>query len=683
MFKPKPDLHLDTSIQSVKYVGPKTIPFLEAKSIYVVQDLWNYFPYRYENTTNIINISEILPYIKRYAFLNIDSLPKIVLRGILIKKQQFRTARGMIIITAEFKDIENETTINAIWFNQKFLHNSLLLNRQYIIYGKFKKQGSTLQLQSPEIELYKSKLVHLGRYTPIYSQIKKVSSKYLRRLLVEIRSTVDEFKEFIPTNILEKYDLTQLNTAYQYLHFPENAKEIKQGYERLAIQELLELLHTYHQTKPKRKTTKFSLEKIPALKSILPFQLTKDQLTVYKELLQLSSRGTSEVLIYGDVGSGKTIVFYLTALHFLLSNYNVILMAPTTILANQHFNTIKELLELLPAKYKKQINLELITSTTSKRKNIKVEKPTLLIGTHALLFKNFQLKHAVGLIGIDEQHKFGTEQREQLIHINKVSKETKKKLDTYPIIVTMSATPIPRTLALTFYGYQKALYIKTRPQHQKPVKTFHLEEEKLPELFDWIKKEMKTRNTQSYIVFPNINGAFNEYGAIAWFESLKETVFKDYNVQLLHGGLKENEKNNIIKNFEEGKINILFTTSIIEVGIDIHKANILVIIGANHFGLSQLHQLRGRIGRGAEQGYCFVVDSKSDRLKYFAKHHNGLDLARFDLKTRGPGDIIKGINQSGYYKLKLADINNLYLVNKSVNIFKDIKHKVKLYINKE
>ena len=244
----------------------------------------------------------------------------------------------------------------------------------------------------------------------------------------------------------------------------------------------------------------------------------------------------------------------------------------------------------------------------------------------------------------------------------------------------MSATPIPRTLALTFYGYQKAIYIKQLPKGRKPIKTLITPEDKVYEMLKWIAQEVSKKNIQAYLVFPIIEGDIKEYGVKAWYEGLHDTMFKHLETDLLHGKLGESKKNQIMEKFASGKTQILFTTSVIEVGVDVPNANIMAIFGAERFGLAQLHQLRGRIGRGSRQAYCFIVgDPNHDRLRFFAKHSDGIKLAEYDLKHRGPGDIAYGISQAGWQKLKLADLSNLYLVRKALRIYESLNQaKIKI-----
>ena len=651
---------LADSLSNVKFVGNKTFKIFAKKNIRTLWDLWNYFPYKYEDTSNIYTISSILNKLISFKDLFLGNLPKLTIKGVVDEITSFYSRTKKLIIKATITDPKTKDKIYAIWFNQKYILSNLKKGQEYVFYGKAKKLGATFELQAPLYEATNKQLVHLGRLTPVYSQISNISTKYIRRIFLNIRSTYNQFTEYIPYNLLQEFDLIKISDAYLKIHFPLNKADIRKAYYRLAIQELLELLLSKKEIKQVKNTKYLNLPSYTEIIKYSPFKLTNDQQKAIKHLLDYAKKGQNDIFLYGDVGAGKTLVFFLVALGFLKEKYNVILMAPTSTLAYQHFNTIQKLQNNI-----KDIDFDIqLITAKNKKKIVKADKPTIFIGTHALLHRNYETKFRFGFVTVDEQHKFGTLQRDTLKSINKDN--------LMPFFLTMSATPIPRTLALTFYGYKQAIYIKEKPKGRKPIKTHLVPQDKISDLLEWIKNKVK-EGEQAYIVFPLIEEDFFNFGLLAWHDALKEGIFKDIKLGLLHGKLSETKKQKVMEDFVAGKIQILLSTTVIEVGIDVPNANIITILGAERLGLAQLHQLRGRVGRSDKQAYCFVVGPKIPRLVYFTKHQDGLALAKFDLKNRGPGDIAQGIEQAGWKKLKLASLNNFYLVNKAISLFQKLQ----------
>ncbi len=665
-------MNLTDPITTLKYVGEKTATLYEKKDIQKIADLWNFFPYRYEDTTKIKTISQILNNLSLMSAFNLNFKTKLVVKATL-QKIDLVKLRRVTIIKAIIVDKTTNDKAYITWFNQKYLATTLKPGEEYIFYGEAKKRGSTFELIAPIYESTKKPLVHLGRLTPVYSKIGNLSAKYTRRLLTQIRPTYTQFKEYIPDTILTQNELYTISNAYLKIHFPLSKQEIQKAYLRLAIQELLELLSSSKKI-THEKNSKFNLEFLNELLEFSPFKLTNDQLKALKKLIEFANQQQNNIFLYGDVGAGKTLVFYLLALLFLQKNLNVVLMAPTSVLATQHYNTLQE--------YKNyasnlDFDMQLITANNKKR-TITGKKPTIYIGTHALLYRNYKANLPIGLITIDEQHRFGTNQKQQLLNVN-------KQIDSkmVPFTITMSATPIPRTLALTFYGYKKAIYIKQKPKGRKPIKTNLVPKDKINDMLLWIKQQVQNSDTQAYLVFPNIEGDYFEYGVKAWHEALSNSIFSDIPTGLVYGKLKESEKNKIMEKFKNKEIKILFSTTVIEVGIDVPNANIIAIFGADRFGLATLHQLRGRVGRGQKQAYCFVIGPSIPRLNYFTKHQDGIKLAEFDLKNRGPGDLSTGIVQAGWQRLKIASIDNFNTVKLATQIYQQLQRQkipIKPYI---
>jgi ATP-dependent DNA helicase RecG len=688
---PKPPLNLQTKIRYVKGVGPKMAALLENLDIKTVKDLIEHYPFRHEDFSQITPIGQAKPG------------EKLTLIGVITKIQSTYTKspKQKTIQKATLKD--NTGEINLIWFNQPFLKNTLKPNRLVSISGEVVKRGSQMQMVFPKYEIIDNKkqvssysigeqsTKDTGRLVPIYPTTYGISSKYIRKLISQTLPKVkNQIKENLPGEVTSEYGLIPKKEAILNIHYPENQKELQKSKYRLGFEELffVQLNHLIRKNNWKKKKPAPQLKKTPkAIKKFidcLPFQLTSAQTNAIKEILaDLTKPSSMNRLLQGDVGSGKTVVAAAAIIQTALNNYQSVYMAPTEILAQQHFKTLKKLLK--PFK----INCRLITSSTIKQSNLQprtrantvqgkpvTRNPQLFIGTHALIHKHAEFDQ-VGLVVIDEQHRFGVAQRGKLIKKAQLTDTDQ----LFPHVLTMTATPIPRTITLTVYGDLDVSTLNEMPAGRKPVKTFYIPNKKRTDCYQWIKKQVKKDN-QGFIICPLIEESENlesVKAATDEYKKMTKKVFPELNLGLIHGRMKSSEKEKVLNQMHQGDIDILVATPVVEVGIDIPNAKFMIIETANRFGLAQLHQLRGRVGRGEEQAFCFLFADKISkkarkRLKAMESINDGLKLSEIDLKIRGPGEIY-GTKQHGYPELKVADYNDLKLIETARKAAKQIIQK--------
>jgi len=644
-------LTLNTPVNHIPLIGPVYVKRLEKLNLYTIHNLLHHYPARY------LDLSKISP---------LNSLrigDTVTVQGQIASCKNVLTKNNKRIQIAV---IQNDTgSIQAIWFNQTYLPQTLKSGLTVNLSGTVKFFNRQLSLTSPDFEIinnHSKKPIHTARLVPIYPETKGLSSKWLRSRLNYLLSnpSLDLKKDWLPKNLKVKHQLINLNKALKQIHFPETKTSLRQAKKRLSFDEMfllqLNALIRKKDFQRKRLSHKFVIdqEKLLAFISSLPFTLTKAQNKVSKEIVtDLSKNIPMNRLLQGDVGSGKTVIATLAMYLSYLNNRQSILMAPTEILAQQHFNTLKTVFS------KSALKLNLVTGSTKKNLNSKTD---IYIGTHALLFRKLETKN-LGLVVIDEQHRFGVKQRSKLLEMTQST--------TFPHLLTMTATPIPRTVALTAYADLSLSVLDELPPGRKPVKTWLVPHFKRQNAYNWIKKQITKHQSQAFIICPLIDPSQSQSMAniktvTQEFDHLTQ-IFPDLKLKLLHGKIKSDKKQSILNSFKKNQTHILVSTPVIEVGIDIQNADIILIEAAERFGLAQLHQLRGRVGRGNQESYCLLFTSQdnpdySKRLKALETTKNGMELAQLDLKLRGPGDLY-GLAQHGYLDLKLASFTDLKLIN--------------------
>ncbi|MFH1971254.1 MAG: ATP-dependent DNA helicase RecG [Patescibacteria group bacterium] len=652
-------MKLSSPVSELSLVGPYYQKKLSKLGIVTVLDLINHIPHRYIDFSQTFSISKV----KVGDILTVKGKVKSV------KNQYTRTVRKI-----QVAEIEDSTgSISAVWFNQPYLINTLNEGDVVSLSGKIDWFGRKVAFISPEYEKNVTGKVglHTGRLVPIYPETSGLSSKWLRgRIKEAIISLSGEIVEILPNEVLNKHDLTELKDSYYFVHFPENLKQAEDGRKRLAFDELLYL----HIASLRRKLDwqkndstfdlKIDKKAVDTFIKNLNFKLTNSQKGIVDEIFSdFSKKYPMNRLLEGDVGSGKTVVAAIGTFISFINGYQTVFMAPTQILAQQHYNTLKELFEPFKAR------ISLLTSGQVKKD---LGKEDIFVGTHSLINKN-ALFDKVSLVVIDEQQKFGVDQREKL-----VKKAKNKKVS--PHVLNLTATPIPRTVALTLYGDLDLSTLKELPPGRKPITTWLVPPAKREGAYKWIQENIEKEKVQVYIVCPLIEESEKETmqtvkSAKSEFEKLKK-VFPNLSLDLMHGKLKSKEKEDIIERFKKGKTDILVSTPVVEVGIDVGNATIMVIEAAERFGLSSLHQLRGRVGRGNKKSYCLLfTENKNEkvttRLSAMQKNLNGFELAELDLRLRGPGEVF-GTKQHGFPELKIASWQDISLIKKTKEVAQDV-----------
>jgi len=647
---------LDTPVEYLKGVGPQRGELLRKElNIHKYGDLINLYPNRYIDRTRYYKINELQ---------NTTAEVQVVGKVINIKTVEF--AKGKSRLVATFVDSTGQ--MELVWFQgQKWVRESLKLNIPYVIFGKTTSFNNVFNMAHPEMELLTEHEQSLrSAMQPVYPSTEKLTqrgitnkvvNKMMQQLFVETQAL---FTETLPSYLLEELKLIPKNAAIFNIHFPKSQELLAKAQFRLKFEELffiqLQLITKNLIRKHKIKGHPFDQVGVNFTEfynNHLPFDLTNAQKKVLKEIRNdLGSNAQMNRLLQGDVGSGKTIVALMSMLLALDNGFQSCLMAPTEILANQHFYGITELAKHL------NLNIKLLTgSTKTKDRNIiheELENGSLdiLIGTHALLEDKVQFKN-LGLAIIDEQHRFGVEQRSKLW----------KKNEIPPHVLVMTATPIPRTLAMSLYGDLDISVIDELPPGRKPIQTVHRYDSNRLKVWKFLKDEI-AKGRQIYIVYPLIQESekMDYKDLMDGYEGIsRDFPLPQYSVSIVHGKMKPAEKDAEMKRFSEGKTNIMVATTVIEVGVNVPNASVMIIESAERFGLSQLHQLRGRVGRGAEQSYCILMtshklgnDSKT-RMETMVGTNDGFEIAEVDLKLRGPGDIM-GKQQSGVLNLQIADL---------------------------
>lgn len=660
-------LTIKDPIQHVPLIGPKYEELLAKLEIHTVEDLITYFPVRYKDTSRISLISDLDTLHAKTVRVNVETI------------RSFRTKYGKYITQATVYDTSG--MIEATWFNQPFLTKNIQSGSTILLNGKLSPKRNKPQLYSPTYELVRDTVSkHLGRIVPIYKLTQGITNKWLRariaNLLENHQYLLERFNDAIPQEIVERYDLLDKKSALEQVHFPQSRLLRKRARERLAFEELYEIQLLLVKKIDGRKKEKgpdiaVKQDQIDAFFASLPFTPTAAQRRVTYEILEdFKNKWPANRLLQGDVGSGKTLVAAALAIATVDSGYQIAVLAPTAILAKQHFQSFQVFLKSYG------YEIQLITGSTEKAGEnglaLQLQKANIVIGTHALLHRHADLFDNLGLLIVDEQHRFGVKQRRLLAQVG-------AKNHDRPHTITMTATPIPRSIALTLFGDLEISILDEMPAGRIPTKTYLVPQDKRADSYQWIEKMIiggqtkGSRPTQVFWLCPLIEESdkLQTKAVITQYELLENEIFPNLSIDLLHGRLSDEEKDAKINRMHELKTDVLVTTSVIEVGMDIPFANIIVIEGAERFGLAQLHQLRGRVGRRAKhESWCFLFTSENaspeakDRLQYFAGEDSGLKVAQYDLKRRGPGEVY-GTKQAGIPNLKIASLGDTDLIKQT------------------
>lgn len=633
----------------MKGIGPKRGKALNKQGIATVEDLLYYFPRRYEDRTKFCAISKLQEG-------QIQTVKAEILAS--VSRTSFRR-RGFNITEVAVGDKTGK--IFCVWFNQPYLKDYFKVGSSLILYGKVERYANRLQMNSPEFEIVsgeEDESLNIGRIVPVYTLPEKMTQRTFRKM---IKHVADEYlpslTDFLSYDIRSRNNLLNLAKSIINMHFPQDEGLQKEAYRRLAFEEffVFQLPLALRKLSKEEKagiSHQVKGDLVDRFINDLAFKLTKSQEKVIEEIKQdMANPQVMQRLLQGDVGSGKTVVATIACVMAMQGKYQVAIMAPTEILARQHYEKISSQFSVLSSR-QKQIKIALLTSSASDKEkiyqDIKEGKVDLVIGTHALLEGSVEFKN-LGLVVIDEQHKFGVGQRALL---------PKKGIN--PDVLIMTATPIPRTLAITLYGDLDISIINELPPGRLPVKTFHFAQDKKIEAYKIAKNELQ-QGRQAYIIYPVIEESYalDIAGAKRMFDELRSGEFKEFKLGLIHGKLKQEEQELVMAKFKNKELDMLISTTVLEVGIDIANATCMIVEHAERFGLSQLHQLRGRVGRDNWESFCILIsdaltqESKA-RLEAMVKYNDGFRIAEEDLKIRGPGEFF-GSRQHGLAELRIAN----------------------------
>ena len=684
---------LDASIQNIKYFGPAAVKKLAKLKIKTARDLLYHFPFRYEDFSNFTPIADLKP----------DS--QATAHGTILNAKNIRIFKRRMVLT-EIIIEDNSGAIKSVWFNQPYLLSQFKPGRRLNLSGRVVLNKKKVCFSNPAYEITsygesaswrndKKESLHTGRLVPIYPETFGLTSRWLRLGIKSLLRFVNQVPDVLPNELKKTHRLPNLEYALSQIHFPETLEKAEMARRRFAFEELfilqlfmgLERLKLQKQTAP---VLKFDEKMTKKFVNELPFKLTDSQKKTAWQIIQdIGKNQPMNRLLEGDVGSGKTIVAAMAAHLAALNGYQAAFMAPTEILSRQHYEKISPLLQ------KFKISVGLLTSSEARISKEKIKKSDfvkkvssgeikIIIGTHSLIQKNVEFKN-LALVIIDEQHRFGVNQRAALMrHVTGDKRQEEGStshvtdhMSLVPHLLSMSATPIPRTLGLTIWGDLDLSLIKEMPKGRKNIITKIVTPSKRDWTYEFIKSEIK-KGRQAFVVCPLIEESEKLFAKAVKkeYERLQEKVFPELKIGLLHGRLRPKEKERIMSEFLNKNLNILVTTSVVEVGVDIPNATVMVIEGADRFGLASLYQFRGRVGRSNHQSYCFLLtDSASnktaERLKAIESAQSGFDLAERDLEIRGPGDFT-GVRQSGLPDLAIASLSNAQLVEETREAAKKI-----------
>lgn len=633
-------------ITTVKGVGPAVAQKLQRLGIETVFDLLNHVPTRYEDYSKVSNVDSLVP-------------GAATIKAEVVEIQQRYVRRGMHVTTATLRDKTGQ--VKAVWFNQRYVAESLKKPDEWYFSGEYGLQAQRYQLQNLRFEQPSNFQKQTSRILPVYKETKGLTSAQLRRYMFEVREQLRDFTDIIPDELLP----LSSDVAYDWLHFPESMEQIEQARDYLAMQELQVLLLSSYLARQELKQYKapkieFDVKLAERFRDSLSFTMTDAQRRESWQIIQdLATVLPMNRLLEGDVGSGKTLVAAFAALQVANAGLQTIILAPTAVLANQHKKSLSKTLKPF------NIKVGLLTQASKKNFHDQMEGSTadVIVGTHALIQPDVDFAK-VGLVIIDEQHRFGVKQRAVL----------QRKNNQLPHLLSMTATPIPRSLALTVYGELEISLLDEMPAGRKVIETKIMPQAARPEMMKLLEYELKS-GMQAYVVCPLVEPSEFMTGpdVTSVTEKLQKTKLgKAYKIAMLHGKMKDEEKESIMQQYHDKKIDVLVSTTVIEVGVDVANATVMIIEGAERFGLAQLHQLRGRVGRSEHKSYCFIVPSADKfigkRLKAMGTTSDGFALAELDLQLRGAGALY-GTQQSGQINLNFASLTDVKQIARAKQIF--------------
>lgn len=636
----------DMPLAAIKGVGPKTADTLASAGFTTARDLVYLFPRQYEDFTQVASISSLQP-------------GNVVVKGKISNISSRYVRRGLHITQAVLSDATGKVALS--WFNQPYRAKHIAAKGDWLVAGEFVFSNRRYQILNPSVR-HSDEIVEEGvAIIPIYRQIAGIKTAAIRALLTELRPLISMWQDPLPDALTAHFKLISYADALLQVHFPESPHELMAAKERLAFQEMLELLYAAFCNKADNESLegwpiKFDTKPTQELVGQLPFQLTDDQRIAAWEIIS-SMQDTKPMnrLLQGDVGSGKTVVAGIAAFVAARAGFQTAVLAPTELLARQHATTLSSLLEPFGVSVGLLVGSASPKAKQQLKESISSGAVAITVGTQALLQQSVSF-HRLGFVVIDEQHRFGVKQRQELL----------KKSRKMPHVLSMTATPIPRSLQLTVYGDLDVSILRQKPTGRKSIQTKIVSPASRAALLRTVDEQI-AQGRQVYVVCPLIEGDDSELRTVtSEYERLRKTALKHRRIGLLHGKLNAQDKEHVMKQFVDREFDVLVATTVVEVGVDVPNATVIIIEGAERFGLAQLHQLRGRVGRSGHQSYCYIVPTESrqttnQRLRELAASDDGFYLAEKDLEMRGPGEIY-GTAQHGQLNLQIAHLNDMQLV---------------------